>query len=92
MKKSFIQLQQLQESDSDLSDDDDEEENSLFKISDRGFQFTQLNQEFEPHIAKLLNQAPDFKNKLNLMKIILLESQYTMDCFCNLELVTETFK
>ena len=64
MKKAFTQLQQLQESDSDISDDDEEENNSHFQIADRGFQFTQLNREFEPHIAKLFNQAPDFNNKL----------------------------
>ena len=46
MKKSFTHLQQIQESDSDLSDDNDEEENSHFQIADRGFQFKQLKLEF----------------------------------------------
>ena len=90
MKKAFTQLQQLQESDSDLSDDDEEEKNSHFQIADRGFQFTQLNRELEPHIANLFNQAPDFDNNLDLRKIILLDSQSTMDLFCNQTLVTET--
>ena len=66
MKKYFTQLQQLQDSDSDLSNDDEEEKNSHFQISDRGFQLTPLNQESEPHIAKLFNQALDFNNKLDL--------------------------
>ena len=70
MKKYFTQLQQLQESDSDLSDDDEEEQNSHFHIEDRGVQSTQLNREYEPHIAKLFNQAPDFNNKLDLRDII----------------------
>ena len=55
MKKASTQLQQLQDSDSDLSDDNDEGKNPHFQISDRGFQFKQLNREFEPHIAKLFN-------------------------------------
>ena len=90
MKKSYTQLQKIQESDSNLSDDVDEEENSHFQIVDRGLQFTQLNREFKPHIAKLFNQAPDFNNNLDLREIILLDSQSTMDFFCNLSLVTET--
>ena len=81
MKKAFTQLQQLQYSDSDLYDDDEEEKNSHFQISDRGFQFTQLNREFEPHIAKFFNQTPDFNNKMDLREIILLDSQYTMYLF-----------
>ena len=91
MKKAFTQLQQLQESDSDLSDDDDEEQNQHFHIADRVFQFTPLNREFEPHIDKLFNKAPDFNNNLDLREIILLNSQSTMDLFCNQELVTETY-
>ena len=43
MKKSFIQLQQLQESDSYLSCDKDEDESSHFQIAGRGFIFTPLN-------------------------------------------------
>ena len=52
----------------------------------------QLNQEFDPHIAKLFNQAPDFSNKLDLRKIVLLDSQSTMDLFYNQALITETYK
>ena len=59
------------------------EKKSYFQIADVGFQFTQLNQEFKPHIAKLFNQTQYFKNKLDLREIILLESQFTMDLFCN---------
>ena len=92
IKKAFTQLQHLQELDSDLSDDDDEEQSSHFQIVDRGFQFTLFNQEFDPHIAKLFNQAPDFNNKMDLREIILLDSQSTMDLLCNQALVKETYK
>ena len=92
MKKAFTQLQQLQESDSDISDDDEEEKKSHFQIADGEFQFTQLKQEFEPQIAKLFNRAPEFNNKLDLRDIILLDSQSTMDLFCNQALITETYK
>ena len=51
-----------------------------------------MNREFEPHIAKLFNQVTDFNNKLDLREIILLDSQSTMDLFCNQALVTETYK
>ena len=51
-----------------------------------------MNREFEPHIAKLFNQAPDFDNNLDLREIILLDSQSTMDFFCNQALVKETYK
>ena len=51
-----------------------------------------MNREFEPHIAKLFNQAQDFNNKLDLMEIILLDIQSTMDFFCNPALVIEMFK
>ena len=43
MKKYFTQLQKLQDSDSDLSNDGNEKEHLHFQISDRGFQFTKLN-------------------------------------------------
>ena len=92
MKKYFTQLQQLKDSDSNLYDDYNEEEQLHLQISGRGFQFTQLNQEFEPHISKLFNQAPDFNNKLDLREIILLDSQSTMYLFCNQALFTETYK
>ena len=61
-----------------------------FQIAYRGFKFTQFNQEFEPHIVNLFNQAQDFNNKLDLRDIILLDSQYNMDFLCNPELVIET--
>ena len=51
-----------------------------------------MNREYDPHIANLFNQAPEFDNKLDLREIILLDSQSTMDFFCNQALVTETYK
>ena len=92
MKKVFTQLQQLQYSDSDLSDDDEEEQNLHIQIADRGLQFTQLHREFEPYNANLFNQAPYFNNKLDLGEIIILDSQSTVDLFCNQALVKETYK
>ena len=59
-------MQQIQESDSKISDDNDEYKASHFQIAGRGFQFTLLNQEFEPRIAKLFNKAQDVNNKLDL--------------------------
>ena len=51
-----------------------------------------MNQEFKPRITNLFNQAQDFDNKVDLREIILLDSQSTMDLFCNPELVADTFK
>ena len=93
MKKQFTtintQLQQLNEDDSDLSDDD-EEEASHFQIGSKGFQFAQLEQDFEPTIAKLFKQAHN--TELDLREIILLDSQSTMDLICNPDLVENSFK
>ena len=92
MEKYFTHLQQLQESDSDLSGDDDEEEALHLQIAGRVFQFTSLNKEFKPHTEKLFNQAQDVNNNLDLRKIILLDSQSKMDLLCNPSLIAETFK
>ena len=96
MKKAFTtvntQLQQLREEDSDLSDSDTEEEASHFQFVDNAFQFAQLDQEFEPRIAKLFKQAHGTKVNLDLREIILLDSQSTMDLMCNEALVERTFK
>ena len=51
-------LQQLKEDDSDLSDSEEEDESSHFHIYDNsGFQLSQLNEEFEPHISNLFNHS-----------------------------------
>ena len=97
MKKKFstvnTQLEQLKENDSDPSDSEDEECESHFQMMTNGFQFTQLEEEFEPKIAKSFKQADDRKTiKLDLREVILLDSQSTMDLTCNPTLVKETFK
>ena len=80
-KKAFTHLQQLQESESNISDDDDEDDASHFQIAGSWFQFTQLNQELEPRIVKLFNQAQEVNNNLDLREIIILDSHSTMDLF-----------
>ncbi len=106
MKKAFTQLEQMKEAESDLSGSDEEEEDSHFQF-DNGFQFAQMEKswkngnmvsvtetvsEFEPRIANLFEQAHGTKIKLNLRKVILLDSQSTMDLICNPDLVEKTFK
>jgi hypothetical protein len=49
---------------------------------DVALQFAQVENEFEPRIAKLFKQAGS-KIKPDLREIILLDSQSTMDLFCN---------
>jgi uncharacterized protein YodC (DUF2158 family) len=92
MKKAFTQLQKMKEDDSDISDSDALEEASQFQFADGGFQFTQVENEFEPQIAKLFKQTHGTKIKLDLREIILLDSQSTMDLICNPALVKKTFK
>jgi hypothetical protein len=58
---------------------------------DVALQFVQVNKEFEPKIAKLFKQSGS-KIKLDLQEIILLDSQSTMDLFCNAALVSKTSK
>jgi hypothetical protein len=91
MSKAFTtvnaKLEQLKESESDLSGSEVEEESSHFQ-----FQFTQMNSEFEPRISNLFKQTHGTKINLDLKEIILLDSQSTMDLFCNPTLVEKPHK
>jgi hypothetical protein len=91
LKKAFTQLQKTNERDSDLSGTESEEEDSHFQFGD-GFHFTQMKVtqtaiEFEPRIAKLFKQTHSTKIKLDLKKVILLDSHSTMDLICDPALV-----
>jgi hypothetical protein len=82
--------------DSNLFDSESEEEDSHFQFDD-GFQFMQMKVKqtaikFKPHIAKLFKQTHGTKIKLDLKKVILLDSQSTMDLICDPALVELTFK
>jgi hypothetical protein len=93
IKKAFTtvntQLAQLKEADSDISDSEVEEA-SHFQV-EQAFQFAQLDKKFEPRIAKLFKQTGS-SIKLDLKEVILLDSQYTMDLFCNAALVSKISK
>jgi hypothetical protein len=96
LKKAFTQLQKTGKRDSGLSDSESKEEVSHFQFDD-GFQFTQMKVkqtaiEFEPRIAKLFKQTHGTKIKLDLKKVILLDSQSTMDLICDPALVELTFR
>ena len=58
------------------------------------FQFTQLDEEFEPRIASVFNQTVglniSIKPKLNLREVILLDIQLAIDIFRNQALVENT--
>ena len=60
------------------------------------FQFAQLDEKFEPHIASLFNHTSGrnigIKTKLDLREVILLCSQSEIDLFCNRYLVDKTTK
>jgi hypothetical protein len=58
---------------------------------DQALQFAQLDKKFEPRIAKLFKQAGS-SIKLDLKEVILLNSQSTMDLFCNAALVSKISK
>jgi hypothetical protein len=80
----------------DLSGSKSEEEDSHFQFG-YGFQFTQMKVKqmavkFEPQIAKLFKQTHSTKIKLDLKKVILMDSQSTMDLICDPALVESTFK
>jgi hypothetical protein len=97
LKKAITQLQKTSKQDSDLSDSESEEEDSHFQFDD-GFQFTQMKVkqtviEFKPQIAKLFKHTHGTRTKLYLKKVILLNSQSTMDLICDPALMVEsTFK
>jgi uncharacterized protein YodC (DUF2158 family) len=96
LKKAYTQLQKTNEQDSDLSGSESEEEDSHFQFGD-GFQFTQMKVkqvaiEFEPRIANLFKQTHGTKIKIDLKKVIRLDSQSTMDLICDPALVESTFK
>ena len=84
LTRAFAQLKEDQAENSDLSGSDEEEADSHFQ-----FQFTQVKSEFEPPIANLFKQAHGIKMELPLRDVILLDSQSTMDLFCNRALVTK---
>jgi hypothetical protein len=83
-------LEQLKESESDLSGSEGEEA-SHFQYKE-SFQFTQLESKFGPNISNMFKQAHGDKITLDLKNIILLDSQSTMDLFCNKNLVQKTYK
>jgi hypothetical protein len=58
---------------------------------DAALQFAQVEKEFEPRIAKLFKHA-GLLVKIDLREVILLDSQSTMDLFCNAALVSKTYK
>ena len=95
MQKAFsqvnTQLAQLKEEASDLSDSDTHEEDSHFQF-EQGFQFAQLDHQFEPRIRNLFKQAEPKKIKLDLREVTLLDSQSTMDLTCNKGMVAKVFK
>jgi hypothetical protein len=95
MSKAFStvsdKLEQLKEAESDLSGSEAEEESSHFQYDDP-FQFTQLESKFEPKISKLFKQSHAAGISLDLTQVILLDSQSTMDLFCNKALVDKTYK
>jgi hypothetical protein len=94
MKKAFTtvntQLEKLKEADSDLSGSEDDDDQSHFQM-DAAIQFAQVDKEFEPTIANLFKQAGS-SVKIDLQEVILLDSQSTMDIFCNAALVSKTRK
>jgi hypothetical protein len=79
----------LKEADYDISESEGEEA-SHFEV-DQALQFAQIDKKFEPRIAKLFKQAGSLI-KLDLKEVILLDSQSTMDLFCNATLVNKIRK
>jgi hypothetical protein len=79
----------LKEADYDISGLEGEEA-SHFQV-DQALQFAQLDKKFELRIAKLFKKAGS-SIKLDLKEVILLNSQYIMDLFCNAALVSKISK
>jgi hypothetical protein len=94
MRKTFttvnIQLEKLKEAESEIYESEGEDEASHFQM-DAALQFAQVEKEFKPRIAKFFKQA-GLSVKIYLREIILLDSQSTMDIFCNAALVSKTCK
>jgi hypothetical protein len=94
MKKPFTtvnnQLVLLKEAESDISESERDDETSHFQM-DASLQFTQVDKEFEPIIAKLFKKTGSTIN-FDLKEVILLDNQSTMDLFCNTALVSKTSK
>jgi hypothetical protein len=93
IKKAFTtvntQLAQMKEADSDISESEGEEA-SHFQV-DQALQCAQLDKKFVPRITKLFKQAGS-SIKLDIKEVILLDSQSTMDLFCNACLVSKISK
>jgi hypothetical protein len=79
----------LKEADSDISELEGEEA-SHFQV-DQALKFAQLDKKFEPRITKLFKQAGS-SIKLDLKEVTLLDSQSTMDLFCNSYLISKINK
>ena len=92
-KKNFAtvntQLTQLKEAadGSDMSDTAEYKEYSHLQLH-----FAQVEQNFEPRIATVLNQSASHESKLDLTQVILLDNQSTMNLLCNESLVSTTFE
>jgi hypothetical protein len=96
LKKALTQHQKTNKQDFDLYGSKSEEEDSHVQFGN-GFQFTQMKVkqtaiEFELQIANLFKQTHGTKIKLDLKKVIRLDSQSTMDLICDPALVESTFK
>jgi hypothetical protein len=93
IKKLFTtvntQIAQLEEADYDISELEGEE-SSYFQVG-QALQFAQLDKKFEPIIAKLFKKT-DSSIKLDLKEVIFLDSQSTMDLFCNAALLINISK
>jgi hypothetical protein len=85
----YTHLAQLKEANSDISESEGAEA-SHFKV-DQALQFAQVDKKFEARISKLFKQTGSFI-KLDLNDVILLDSQSTMDLFCNATLVSKISK
>jgi hypothetical protein len=83
------QLAQLKEADSDISESEGEE--ALYFQVDQALQFAQVDKKFEPRMARIFKQAGS-SIKIDLNQVILLDSQSTMDLFCNADLVSNISK